>query len=144
LICTCQLISPTNINVYYFDITNPQFGIDEQKIEDLIKDRFRTATIIFNQQSLSSKFSKDCTDLEEQIRKRDDYKKDICLYKESNTIYLFGLPDLVKEFRLKFEQIKNKNEPQPCQFTLSERQVFIRYFSLLSHSYLSFYFSLII
>jgi len=128
LICTCQKISPTNIYVYYFDITNPQFGIDEEKIEDLIKYRFQSATIIYNQQSISSKFSKDWTDLEEIIRKRDDYKKDICLYKESNTIYLFGLPNLVKEFRQKFEQIKNKNNPQPCQFTLSERQVFIRYF----------------
>ncbi len=127
LICICQQISPTIVDVYYFDVTNPQFGIDEQKIEDLIKEKFRSATILFNQQSMSSKFMKDWIDLEEKIRKRDDYKKNICLYKESNTIYLFGLPDLVKEFRQKFEQLKHKHDPQPCKITLSERQVFIKY-----------------
>jgi len=144
LICICQQISPTNVDVYYFDITNPQFGIDEQKIEDLIKDQFRSATISFNQQSISSKFTKDWIDLEDLIRKRNDYKKNICLYKESNTIYLFGLSDLVKEFRQKFEQLKHKYDPQPCKITLSERQVFIRCFSLLFHSYFSFHFSSII
>ena len=32
--------------------------------------------------------------------KRDDYKKDICLYNEINAIYLFGLTKLVKENRV--------------------------------------------
>jgi hypothetical protein len=84
---------------------------------------FSSATITYNQQSLASKFSKDWTDLEETIQKRDDYKKNICLYKETNTIYLFGLTKLVKEFRQTFEQLKNKHVPQSCKITLSEKQV---------------------
>ncbi len=123
MICICQKTSPTNISVHFFDITNPQFGVDEQRIEDLIKDKFQSATINCIQQSTSSKLTKDWTDLEEKIRKQNDYKNNICFYKESNMIYLFGLRELVKEFRQKFEQLKNKHEPQPCKITLSERQV---------------------
>ncbi|CAF3645504.1 unnamed protein product [Rotaria sordida] len=127
-LCICQKISSTCVNVNYFDLTNPQFGIDEQKIEDLINNQFSLATIIFNQQSPSSKFTKEWTNLEELIRKRDDFKKDICFYNETNTLYLFGLTKLVKEFRQRFEQIKNKYVPQPCKITLSDKQLnFLRY-----------------
>lgn len=128
MICICEQTSEANVNVYYFDITNPQFGIDKKRIEDLIKDRFRSATIILNQQSISPKLTKDWTDLEEKIRQRDDYKKMISFSKESNTIYLFGVPELIKEIRQKFEQLKHKYDLQPCKITLSERQVFFQYF----------------
>jgi hypothetical protein len=137
MICACQRLSPANVVVYYFDINNPQFGTDEQKIEDVIKDRFRSATIPCDQKSISTKFTRDWTDLEEKIRQRDDYKKNLCFQKESNTIYLFGLPDLVKEYRQKFEQLKHKYDPQPCQLTLSERQVFIKN-KFFSTSFVSF------
>ncbi len=69
--------------------------------------------------------TKDWAALEENIRKRNDYKQNICLYKESNIIYLFGLPNLVKEFLQKFQQLKSKHDPQSCPITLSDRQVFI-------------------
>ncbi|CAF4120126.1 unnamed protein product, partial [Rotaria sordida] len=121
LICTCQQISSTIVYIHYFNITNPQFGIDEQKIEDLIQEQFRLVTINNNQQS--SKFTKDWIDLENIIHQRDDYKKNICLYKELNTIYLFGLTELVKEFYQKFQQIINKYNLQSCKITLSERQL---------------------
>jgi hypothetical protein len=124
LICTCRQISPTNVHVYYFDITNPQFGVDEQRIDDLIKDKFSSATITNNQKTTSSKLTKEWTDLEDTIRKHQGYKKDICLYTESNNIYLFGLPKLIKEFRQQFEQLKNKHVPQPFKMTLSDKQVF--------------------
>jgi hypothetical protein len=123
LICTCQKVSSTVVYVNYFDLTNPQFGVDEQKIEDLINNQFSLATITYTPQSTSSKFTKEWTDLEDLIRKRDDYKKDICLYNETNAIYLFGLSKLVKDFRQIFEKLKNKHVPQPCKITLSEKQV---------------------
>ncbi len=123
LICTCQKVSSTVVYVNYFDLTNPQFGVDEQKIEDLINNQFSLATITYTPQSTSSKFTKEWTDLEDLIRKRDDYKKDICLYNETNAIYLFGLSKLVKDFRQIFEKLKNKHVPQPCKVTLSEKQV---------------------
>ncbi|CAF4955608.1 unnamed protein product [Rotaria sp. Silwood1] len=127
-LCICQKISLTDVNVNYFDLTNPQFGIDEQKIEDLINNQFSLATIIFIPQSISSKFTKEWINLEEIISKRNDYKKDICFYNETNILYLFGLTKLVKEFHQKFEQIKNKYVPQPCKITLSDKQLkFLRY-----------------
>jgi len=135
MICICEQTSRTNVNVYHFDITNPQFGIDEQRILDLIKDRFRSVTIPLNQQSISSKLTKDWADLEEEIRQRNDYKRKICFSKESNTIYLFGVPELIKEFRQRFEQLIHKYNPQPCKITLSERQVFLRYFLCRSYSF---------
>lgn len=124
MICICEQISATNVNVYFFDISKPEFGIDEQSIEELIKDHFRSATIPLNQQPISPKFAKDLADLEEKIRQRNDYKKRICFSKESDTIYLFGVPELVKEFQQKFEQLKHKYDPQPCKITLSEGQVY--------------------
>jgi hypothetical protein len=121
--CTCQKISATTVYVNYFDITNPKFGVDEQKIEDTINNLFSSATIPYNRQSTSSKFTKEWIDLEETIRKREDYTKDICLSNETNAIYLFGLTKLVKEFRQGFEQLKNKHVPQSCKISLSEKQV---------------------
>ncbi|CAF3126306.1 unnamed protein product [Rotaria sp. Silwood2] len=123
LICSCQQISSTTVNVYYFNITNRLFGVDEQKMEDLIQNQFRLAIINYNQQSSSSKFTKDWISLENTICQRNDYKKNICLYKESNTIYLFGLIDLVKEFHEKFQQLTTKHDPQPFKITLSEKQL---------------------
>jgi hypothetical protein len=123
LICTCQKISPTTVHINYFDLTNPQFGVDEQKIEDLINNQFTLATIPYDKQSTSTKFTKEWTNLEETIRQRDDYKKNICLYNESNAIYLFGLTKLVKEYRQAFEQLKNRHVPQPCKINLSDKQV---------------------
>ncbi len=109
--------------MHYFDLTNPQFGVDEQKIEDLINNQFSLATITYNQQSISSKLTNEWTDLEDTIRKRIDYKKDICLFHDTNAIYLFGLTKLVKEFRQIFEQLKNKYNPQICKINLSDKQV---------------------
>ena len=81
------------------------------------------ATIIYNQQSRISKYIKEWTDLEGKIRQRDDFKKDICFDKDTNTLYLFGLTKLVKEFHQEFEQLKIKYVPQPCDLILSEKQV---------------------
>jgi hypothetical protein len=133
MICICERISPTNVNVYYFDITNSQFGISEDRIEKIINDSLRLAIINLNQQSISVKLKKDLTSLEENVRKRNDYNETICLSNESNTIYLFGVPESVDEFQQKFEQLKGKNDLQPCRITLSEYQVFFRY--ILNQSY---------
>lgn len=123
LICACQKVSPTTVHINYFDPANPQFGVDDQKIDDLINNQFSLATITSNKQSPSSKFAQEWTSLEEQIRQRDDYRKDLCLYNEGNATCLFGLTKLVKELRQAFEQLKNQHVPQPCKITLSEKQV---------------------
>lgn len=121
LLCVCEKVSSAVVNVYYFDVINPQFGIDGQEIEDVI-NQFSLAAIIYNPSS-SSKFNKEWADLEEKIRKRNDYRKDICFHKETNSFYLFGLTILVKDFHQKFEQLRTKYIPQPCKFMLSEKQV---------------------
>lgn len=125
LTCSCQKISSAIVHINHFDVTNPQFGVDEQKIEDLIINLFSLTTITYIPQPNSTKFMKEWTDLEDKIRKRDDYKKDICLNKETNTINLFGLTKLVKEFRQLFEELKTRYIPQTCKINLSEKQVYI-------------------
>lgn len=123
LLCSCKRVSSTSIYINYFDITHPQFGVDEQKIEDLINHQFTLATILYNKQSSTAKFTKEWTNTEEKIRQREDYRKDICLLDEGTSIYLFGLTKLVKQYREIFEQLKNQYVPQTCKITLSEKQV---------------------
>ena len=123
LICTCQKISATVVLVTYFDVNNPQFGVDAQRIDDLINNQFSSATIAYTPQSSSSQFTKDWTALENTIRQRNDYKKDICLHTEQQIMYLFGLTTLVKEFRQMFEQLKTKYVPQSHKIPLTKKQV---------------------
>ncbi|CAF0879399.1 unnamed protein product [Adineta ricciae] len=103
LICTCQKISATVVLVTYFD--------------------FSSATITYTPQTSSSQFTKDWTVLENTIRQRIDYKKDICLHVEQQTMYLFGLTKLVKEFRQMFEQLKSKYVPQSHKIPLTRKQL---------------------
>lgn len=124
ILCACEQKSPSIVHIYHFDITNPQFGVDEQEIDELIQTQLTTITIDYNQQSLSSKFMKDATDLENNIRKRKGYKKDFCLYKESNILYLFGSTELVQEIQKDFQLLITKHDLQPCKLTtLSDKQV---------------------
>lgn len=127
LICSCRRHSPTVIYIHYFDVSHPQFGVDEQKIDDLINNEFTLATVVYNKQSSTAKFTKEWTSLEENIRKRDDYRKDICLADEGTTIHLFGLTKLVKEFRATFEKLKSQYVPQTCPITLTEKQVCFKF-----------------
>ncbi|CAF5173260.1 unnamed protein product, partial [Rotaria magnacalcarata] len=123
LLCACQKVAPKKVYVHYFDVTNPQFGVDEQNIDDLIQDQFNIVTITYNQESLSSRFTNEWTDLERKILQRADYKKNICLYKDSNTVYLFGLKDLVKKFHQEFQELQNQHDPKICKVTLSDRKL---------------------
>ncbi|CAF3865378.1 unnamed protein product [Rotaria magnacalcarata] len=123
LLCACQKVAPKKVYVHYFDVTNPQFGVDEQNIDDLIHDQFNIVTITYNQESLSSRFTNEWTDLERKILQRADYKKNICLYKDSNTVYLFGLKDLVKKFHQEFQELQNQHDPKICKVTLSDRKL---------------------
>ncbi|CAF0928899.1 unnamed protein product [Adineta ricciae] len=123
LICMCQKISATVVLVTHFDVNNPQFGVNPQQIEDLINNQFSSATITHTPQSSSSQFTKDWMVLENTIRQRNDYKKDICLHVEQQTMYLFGLTKLVKEFHQMFEQLKNKYVPQSHKMPLTRKQL---------------------
>ncbi|CAF4559652.1 unnamed protein product, partial [Rotaria socialis] len=123
LLCACQKIAPKKVYIHYFDVTNPQFGVDEQNIDDLIQDQFNTVTITYNQESESSRFRKEWTNLEKKILQRADYKKNICLYKDSNTVYLFGLKDLVQKILREFQVLQNQHDPKICKVTLSERKL---------------------
>ncbi|UJR14781.1 hypothetical protein I4U23_001769 [Adineta vaga] len=123
LTCICEQASPGVVIVHYFDIANPQFGIDEQQIDDIVRDKFQSAVVNFTLQTSDSIFNKEWGDLQEKLLKRNDYNKKICFATQSNMIYLFGLPELVKEYREKFEQLKNKHEPQPYKITLTDKQL---------------------
>lgn len=109
--------------VHYFEISNPQFGIDEQQIDDIVRDKFQSALVEFTPQTSDSIFCKEFNALKNKLLQQNDYNKNICFATQPNMIYLFGLPDLVKEYREKFEQLKNKYEPQAYKFTLTDKQV---------------------
>ncbi|CAF0805827.1 unnamed protein product [Adineta ricciae] len=122
LTCICERISPSAVVVHYFDMFNPQFGIDEQQIDDIVQNKFSSAVVRYAAQSVGSTFQKEWTDLEEKVRGRNDYKKNICFETQSNAIHLFGVSDLVKEYHRNFEQLKSKHEPQKCPIKLSDKQ----------------------
>lgn len=119
MICFAEHISPNMVHVYHFG-THPQFGIDEQRIEELIKDRFQYVRL--NLEPIS-KVTNNWQEFIEQIQHEEDYRKDICLLKESTIIHLFGLRNLVQSARQKFEQLTHKYESQPSKITLSDHQV---------------------
>ena len=79
--------------------------------------------IICRQQTTSSKLTDEWKNLEEKLRQRDDYKTKICFHREKTNFYLFGLTDLVKEFRQLFEEILENYEPKECKIKLSPTQV---------------------
>ncbi|CAF0856240.1 unnamed protein product [Adineta ricciae] len=128
LTCICDRISPSAVAAHYFDMFNPQFGIDEQQIDDIVQNKFSSTVVRYTAQSVGSTLQKEWTDLEAKVRRRADYKKNICFETQSNTIHLFGVSDLVKEYHQKFEQLKNKHEPQRCKIELSDKQ-----FNYLKH-----------
>lgn len=131
--CVCQPVSSTSAHVYHFDITNPQFGVDDEKIDDLIENQLCLEIINYDQQSQSTKLLKGWTDLAKQIRERADYAKNISVYKESNSLYLFGTKQLVKDFQQNFQQLHDTYNVKPCKITLSERQVrYLHSFSAIS------------
>jgi hypothetical protein len=121
--CACQKISPTTVHINHFDVANPHFGVDDQNILDLINNQFLSATIVYTKQLASTIFTKEWTNLEETIRQRNDYAKNICLHNEADVIYLFGLTKLVKEYREKFELLKKQHVQQQFKIDLSEKQV---------------------
>lgn len=123
LLCYCQRTSPTSLHVNHFDQANPHFGVEDQKVDDIINNQFSSATATYNQQLNSTKFMTEWANLEAEIRQTAVYKRDICLRGEANSIYIFGLSKLVKEYHQKFEQLKAKYVPQPLKITLSEKQV---------------------
>ena len=121
LTCLCKRDSPTSISVHYFDMTNAQFGTDEQQIDDIIRDRFQSA--VLNQTASAARASNEWTVLEEGIRKRKDYGTDICLARQDDALYLFGLPEVVKDLCERFGQVKQRYQLQACRISLSEDQV---------------------
>lgn len=115
--------SSNTVDVYHFDKHQP-FGRDERKIDEFITDRFRSAHINLKP-SKSAQLINNMEDIIEQIRRQNEYLKDICFFEQSMVVHLFGLPELVKSYRDEFEKLQHNQEAQPCRITLSEEQVFL-------------------
>jgi hypothetical protein len=123
LLCCCQRTAPTSLHVNHFDQANPHFGVEDQTVDQIINHQFSSATATYNQQTSSIKFMTEWANLEAEIGQSTSYRRDICLRREANGIYIFGLSKLVKDHHQKFEQLKAKYVPQPFQITLDEKQV---------------------
>ena len=123
IFCVCQRDQPDEIRVHFFDESTPHFGISENGMRSVLKDVFTFKTIPYKSQAAVSQVPDGWTELERQVRQRDDYGRKICLMRESNGIHLFGISKLVKQYEQAFEASKAKQIPQPFRITLSERQV---------------------
>ena len=131
LICVCCQTGSNEISVYYFDIRHTEFGTPDERIDHLIQSEFRTATVPLPQDNSSKQLIKEWKDLEDKIRRRNDYKKNICFDKYSQMLYIFGTRELIKDLQQQFVLLKRKFDAQPCEIKLSDKQVAILRFLFL-------------
>lgn len=121
--CVCQRDPSKRIRVYFFTAVHPDFGIPEKDMRTIIKNVFTFKIIPNKSQATASSFIQDWMELEDRVRRSNDYGEKICLLHESNGICLFGLSKLVRQYQQAFETLKGKQAAQPCRITLSEKQV---------------------
>ncbi|CAF0879818.1 unnamed protein product [Didymodactylos carnosus] len=121
ILCHC-IHSKTSLTVYFFHRENAQFGVDETRINEIIRNVFLSATTSYQTIS-SSKLEQKWEKLKQNIRNRQDYNKNICFISEYKCIYLFGLTDIVKELHSTFENLKIEHEPKLCKLSLNPNQI---------------------
>ena len=122
LLCACHRPAPEVLCVCYIDASHPRLGVDEQRIDGLIKGKFvsRTVSMVANG---SAKFASEVAKLEETTRKSTDYGKNILLQTKPNEIHLVGLPAHVQSFNDTLEQLKTDYTIQAYKIALSNDQV---------------------
>ncbi|CAF0841059.1 unnamed protein product [Didymodactylos carnosus] len=82
-----------------------------------------SATTSYQSLLSSSKLKEKWQDCEKKIRNRPDYNQQICLLSEEKSIYLFGLPAIVKELHATFEKLKTEHETKLFKLTLNQNQI---------------------
>jgi hypothetical protein len=102
-ICICQQqTSPISILVHHIDKGHNKLGVDEQIIDSLCRQQLIVTTckpIVPGNEWIT---------LKNDILKRSDYGKDICLLDEQQIITLYGLPHVVKDVQQQFTTINQK------------------------------------
>ena len=109
IMCVCQhQSSPLSIQVHYIHKSHPEFGVDEQLIETWCR---RKLILVKCHRLTSTAFDKEILELTATIARRSDFNQNICLLDQGNTIYLYGLPDIVQRLQQAVQSIimKYKN-----------------------------------
>ena len=95
--CVCQhQSSPLSIQVHYINKSHTEFGVDEQLIETWCRQKLILAKC---DRLPSAAFEKEWLELKAIVARRADYNQSICLFDGGNTIYFYGLPNIVQHLQ---------------------------------------------
>ncbi|CAF1400134.1 unnamed protein product [Adineta steineri] len=128
IVSSCSY-SPKNgglLLVRYF-ANNPQFGVDEQKIDDIIHHNIYA---IVHQILITTKtLEKHLEELQTKIQQKSDYGQNICClynYSDKNrlfSIHLCGTKTIVDDIYSEVKKIIDEYAPVPCNIQLPLNQV---------------------
>jgi hypothetical protein len=128
IVSSCSFSSKNGgtLLVRYF-ADNPQFGVDEHKIDDIIHHNL--FGISYQVSITSKKLEINLEQLQNKIQQRSDYGQDICcLYnhqKELPSIDLCGTKSIVEQIYQEVKKISDEYAPIPCNVKLQPDQVYI-------------------
>ncbi len=124
--CSFSPINGGTLLVRYF-ADNPQFGTDEQKLDDVILNHLidKSHQVSITCKNLENKLQ----ELENRIQRKLDYGEDICcLYdhqKDLPTIYLYGIKSIVQQISQDIKKIFEEHTPISCRIELQPNEVCI-------------------
>ncbi|CAF1120872.1 unnamed protein product [Rotaria sordida] len=132
IISSCSYSTKNNgsLLIRYF-ANNPQFGIDEQEIDDIIQNNL--FNISYHVLITSKKLEINFEELQKKIQQRSDYGQDICClynYRKGSTericlpsIHLCGTESIVRQIYQEIKRIADEYTPTLCNIQLTSNQV---------------------
>ncbi|CAF4612237.1 unnamed protein product, partial [Rotaria sp. Silwood2] len=138
IISSCSFSTKDNgiLLIRYF-ADSPQFGVDEQQIDDIIQHNIFNSSYHFLM--TSKKLEINLEQLQKKIQQRSDYGQDICcLYNDRKgstekirlpSIHLCGKKSIVQQIYQEVKTIADNYAPTPCNIQLTSNQVCIVIFS---------------
>jgi hypothetical protein len=124
--CSFSMTNGGTLSVRYF-ADNPQFGTDEQKLDDVLLHQLagKSHRVSNTSKNLENKLR----ELENRIQQRSDYGHDICcLYNHQNdlpSIHLYGTKSIVQQISQEIKKIREEYIPISCQVQLQPNEVCI-------------------
>jgi hypothetical protein len=125
--CSFSTKNGGTLSVRYF-ADNPQFGTDEQKLDDILLHHLFGISyqVLITSKNLENKLQ----ELENRIQQRSDYGQDICcLYNRQNelpSIQLCGTKSNIQQIYQDFKKISDEYAPMPCRVQLQPNEVRIQ------------------
>lgn len=118
------------LSIRYF-ADHPQFGVDEQKIDDVIINKLFNSSHNFPITSRNLEIALE--NLQQKIQRRSDYGKDICCLfilgtrsveeKPSTAVYICGTKNIVQQIHQEIKNVTDEHTPVSCTTQLTADQV---------------------